>query len=146
MTEQELKKMNRQELRELLASVSKENEALRARIEQLEVLLEDRTIVKDKAGSIAEAALQLNDVFGSAQKAADQYLSNVCSHEQYCLTRRTTVEQEADFILAAAEEQAEQLRVRAEKEAEAYWTMISKRIEDLNKAHPDLWVRLEDDL
>jgi hypothetical protein len=31
----------------------------------------------DKAGSIAEAALQLNDVFELAQKAADQYLENV---------------------------------------------------------------------
>jgi hypothetical protein len=34
-------------------------------------------ILTEKAGSIAEAALQLNLVFETAQKAADQYLMNV---------------------------------------------------------------------
>ena len=36
-----------------------------------------RKIELDEAGSIAEAALRLNDVFETAQKAADQYLYNI---------------------------------------------------------------------
>lgn len=31
----------------------------------------------DEAGSIAEAAMELNQIFETAQKTADQYLQNV---------------------------------------------------------------------
>nr|WP_296010600.1 hypothetical protein [uncultured Blautia sp.] len=52
-----------------------------ARIRELEEGMEewksDRRIELEEAGSIAEAALRLHDIFGAAQKAADQYLYNL---------------------------------------------------------------------
>lgn len=52
-----------------------------ARIRELEKELRalrlNRKIQLEEAGSIAEAALKLNDVFEVAQKAADQYLYNL---------------------------------------------------------------------
>ena len=39
--------------------------------------MQNRTIQIAKAGSIAEAAMELNHVFASAQKAADEYLNSV---------------------------------------------------------------------
>lgn len=43
----------------------------------LEGEIEEKEIKIQEAGSIADAALALNDVFGSAQKAADQYVESI---------------------------------------------------------------------
>jgi transposase-like protein len=77
MTDRELRKLKRAELLEMLLDSRKENEELKRQLREANIKLNDRRIMLDKAGSIAEAALQLNDVFELAQKAADQYLENV---------------------------------------------------------------------
>lgn len=77
MTDQELRKLSRADLLELLLEQSKENERLREQLKQAQEQLASRKIEIDNAGSIAEAALQLNGVFEAAEKAAAQYLENV---------------------------------------------------------------------
>ncbi len=77
MTDQELRKLNRTDLLELLLEQSKENEQLREELRQAQEKLASRKIEIDHAGSIAEAALRLNGVFEAAQQAAEQYLENV---------------------------------------------------------------------
>lgn len=77
MTDKELKKLNRAELLEMLLEQSREVEALKAQLKNANEKLADRQIIIDTAGSIAEAALQLNGVFEAAQAAAEQYLANV---------------------------------------------------------------------
>lgn len=72
-----LKKLSRTELLELLLEQTKELEATQARVSELEKALADRKIEMERAGSIAEAALQLNKVFEAAQQAADDYVLSV---------------------------------------------------------------------
>ncbi len=83
MTDKELKKLRRGELLEILVAQQRENESLKKHIKKLEAEVQDRRIVLEQAGSIAEAALQLNGVFEAAQAAAQQYLDNIqrLSHE-----------------------------------------------------------------
>ena len=77
MTDKELRKLSRGELLEMLLAQSKEAESLRSQLEETTAKLESRNIDLAKAGSIADAALELNGVFAAAQAAADQYLENV---------------------------------------------------------------------
>lgn len=77
MTEKELRRLSRMDLLEMLLEQSKEAEQLRAELETVKKQLEDRRIMEQEAGSIAEAALRLNKVFEAAQQAADQYLENI---------------------------------------------------------------------
>ena len=77
MTDKELKKLSRSELLELLIDQMKENEKLRLKLKKAYRQLRDRKIVMEQAGSIAEAALQLNGVFEAAQAAAEQYLESL---------------------------------------------------------------------
>lgn len=77
MTEKELKKLSRLELLEMLISQMQENEKLQKQLDEINNKLLNQDIMKEKAGSIAEAALQLNDVFVAADKAAAQYLENI---------------------------------------------------------------------
>ena len=72
-----LKKLSRVELLEMLLDVSQENETLRAENETLRQELDEKRIRLKESGSIAEAALKLNDIFAAAQAAADQYLLSV---------------------------------------------------------------------
>lgn len=77
MTDKELKRIGRAELLELLLAQSEENEALQMRIEELEQELRNRDIIIANAGTIADAAFQLNGVFDAAGAAAVQYLENI---------------------------------------------------------------------
>ena len=77
MVEKELKKLSRRELLEILIMQSKRVEKLELQLAEANRKLEDRRIRLEKVGSIAEAALVLNNVFEAAQRAAEQYLENV---------------------------------------------------------------------
>ena len=77
MTDKQLKKLKRPALLEILVAQNKENDALREEIASLKQQLEDRNMQIERAGSIAEAALSINEVFAKAQEAAELYLENV---------------------------------------------------------------------
>lgn len=72
-----LRKLSRLQLLELLAQQERELQELRAAVAEKDALLESRRIALEETGSIAEAALKLNEVFEAAQRAADQYLDNI---------------------------------------------------------------------
>ena len=74
MTEQELKKLSRKELLEMLIMQSEELESTKKKLANTKSKLLEREISIDNAGSIAEAALQVNGVFEAAQKACEQYI------------------------------------------------------------------------
>ena len=71
-----LKKLSRSELLELLLETTKEYEAQSVELKRLKTELDDRKIKIENLGSIAEAALVLNGVIESAEKAASQYIVN----------------------------------------------------------------------
>ena len=77
MTDKELKRLSKADLLELLTIQSAGNERLKRQLEEVQERLQSRTIHIERSGSIAEAALRINEVFEAAQKAADQYLYNV---------------------------------------------------------------------
>ena len=77
MTDKDLKRVGRAELLELLRVQSEKNKALQARVEELEQELRNREILIENAGTIADAAFQLNGIFDAAGSAAVQYLENI---------------------------------------------------------------------
>ena len=76
-SEKELRRLSRRELLELLVEQGQELEQVREERDRLKTELENREIKIANAGSIAEAALSLSGIFEAAQKAADEYLTNV---------------------------------------------------------------------
>lgn len=77
MTSKELKRLRRTDLMEMLLELSKENEELRRQLGEANAKLEDKQLQVEKAGSLAEAALQLNGIFAAAQAACEQYEYNI---------------------------------------------------------------------
>lgn len=77
MTDRELRKLRRAELLEMLIESEQINERLKEEVEVLRQQVTEREMKIDRAGSLAEAALQLSGIFEAAQDAADRYLENI---------------------------------------------------------------------
>ena len=73
----ELNKLKKKELLEIMLAQGEEIDALRARVADLEAQLENREFDLEKVGSIAQASLQVTDIFKEAEKAAAIYLENI---------------------------------------------------------------------
>ena len=142
MTDQELRKLKRTELLELLLTQEKENEELRRQLQEARDRLAERKLSLDEAGSIAEAAMRLNGVFEAAQAAADEYLENVRSlsegQESRCARLEAESRQEADRLLRETEERCTAMLEGAKKESQAYWENVSARLEEYYNAHEGL--------
>lgn len=164
MTDEELRKLKRADLLELLVAQGKENEALQEKLRQAEAALWDRQIQLDEAGNIAEAALRLSGVFEAAQQASDQYLESIrkkheetesrCARlEETSRARAEQLEQEskaqAERLVAEAEEKARALTeeteakcramvAQAEAETREFWDMVSQRLEHFYAEHAGL--------
>ena len=82
MDAEDLSKLRRSELLELLLEVTKENERLKKRLAVYEEVVHDKEIAIKESGSIAEAAIKISGVLEAAQDAADLYLENIRKLEQ----------------------------------------------------------------
>ena len=82
MVGKELKKMSRKELVDIIYQMKKNEQQMQEKISDLENELQDKRIRISEAGSIAEAAVNISNVFATAQKTADMYLQEiVCMKE-----------------------------------------------------------------
>ena len=77
MPDRELRHMRRTELVEIILALKQSEDQLRAENAALSAQLQERQIHIENAGSIAQAALELNKVFEAAQAAADEYVASV---------------------------------------------------------------------
>ena len=117
MTDKQLRKLSRTELLELLLEQTQEVERLQNLCDRAIKQLENRRLVLDETGSIAMASLQLNGVFESAQKAADQYLYNVQQMTEEKQRRLEQMEartrEKCDQMLEDARQEAARIREEA---------------------------------
>lgn len=72
-----IRRFSKKNLLELLVLQSKKIDELKNELDRVNRELNDKKIMINEAGSIAEASLKLNRVFEVAQQAAEQYLDNI---------------------------------------------------------------------
>jgi hypothetical protein len=106
MTEKELRRLSRAQLLEMLLRETERNEALQKELAAANAQLADRKITIERAGSIAQASLQLNGVFEACQRAADQYIDSIRSMVERALPEEAQA-QEADAWQQAESEAAQ---------------------------------------
>lgn len=128
MTDKELRRLNRMELIQLLFDQEKELERVQGELKETKEALESRKLGLENVGSIAEAALQINQVMEAAQAAADQYLENAQAEyakqarqqyeeiqKQLAQLQEATV-QKCRRMLAEAKKEADGIRLAAKDE------------------------------
>ena len=128
MTSNELKRMNRTELLQMMLLLAEENEQLKAQLAQVQEQLDEKNLKCEKAGSLAEAALQVNGVFEAAEKAARQYVQGVeqmyRQKDLLCREAEEKARKRANSIMA----EADAYRAAAIREADEYWEHVRTRV------------------
>lgn len=115
MTDKEFRKLKRSDLISIIYEYQKREDEFTEQIESLKSELENKNLKIEKAGSIADAVVGLNNIFETAQKTADEYL------EQVRLANEDTEKKAAEIIKnaeAEAEKKAADIIEKAKKEAE----------------------------
>lgn len=149
MTDKELRRLGRPELIEIIYQLEKSREESRQEIDRLQARLQDRTLRLSEAGSIAQAALQVNGVMEAAQAAADQYVQAAEADRQQARTELADAQTQADAILADAQAQADAILAdaqaqartvtdQAEQHARNRWDLFREKAEQLIRDHHEL--------
>lgn len=121
MADRELRRMHRAELIEIIYALKQSEDQLKAQNAALTAQLQDRQLRLEKAGSIAQAALELNNVFAAAQAAADDYLHSVQANLADAAAANTLSQarSEAKRILEQAQADADSLKAQTRQECSA---------------------------
>ena len=135
MTEQELKKLSRGDLQQLLLDQDKAMDQLRERIASMERAQREKAFQIKRFGSIAESSLQLSGVFEAAQQAADRYLEQAQQAQNAAIARK----KEAEALLSRTRELCEKMEADTRRKCEAMTALA----EEEAKKH---WLALEQDV
>ena len=136
MISNELKKLNRRELVDIIYQMKKNEQLLQDEVASLRSELEEKRIRLAEAGSIADAAVSIADVFSAAQTAADLYLHEIscmkAEAEKECSQMLEEAQKAVDKIFADGRKQCEELSIRYEMQA-AKCRQIEEELQQLEE-------------
>lgn len=116
MVSKELKKLNRRELVDIIYQLKKNEQQMQEQIADLENSLQEKRIRVSVAGSIAEAAMDVTNIFSTAQATADLYLQEIscmkAETEEKCAKMIEDARKRAEMILSDAGKQLDDLNMR----------------------------------
>lgn len=130
MTDKEFKHLSRSQLIEIIYRLQLQIDELGERNKELEDALADKRLRISNTGNLAEAALEINDCFRSAQSAAEQYLNEI---KLMCEETKT----ERQRILAHAREEASAIMANATKMRNDYDSAIETILKEYKRNHSD---------
>lgn len=136
MVSKELKKLSRRELVDIIYQMKKNEQLLQDEIASLQEALQDRRIHLSTAGSIAEAAISVANVFSSAQTAADLYLQEIAHMKQItqseCEKMLEDARQKSAEMISQSEKQCSILNAQYRRESEK-WYKLHQDVQSLEK-------------
>ena len=130
MTDKEFKRLSRAELIDIIYQFQLQIDTLTEKNQDLEQELADKRLRLQSAGNIAEAALEINNCFRSAQNAAEQYLNEI-------IAIREETEAERQRILAEARAEAAAIIAGAKKTQGDYDSAIEAILKEYRQSHSD---------
>ena len=137
MKQPDLRGLSRAELLEMLVQQAEEKDRLEQELEDCRRQLEEKKLALSKAGSIAEAALQVSGVFEATQAACDQYKESIealAAQQQEWTEQASQLLQQTktqcEVMKAQTKEQCQQMVEKAKKESLRYWTKVSRKLEE----------------
>ena len=137
MVSKELKRLSRRELVDIIYQMKKNEQLLQDEITALQESLQDKRLHLSTAGSIAEAAVSITNIFSSAQTAAELYLQEISCMKQdaeiECVKMINEAKQQAAEIITESEKQRTILNELYQRELEK-WHKLHKEIQLLEKA------------
>ena len=152
MTDKEFKRLNRAQLIEIIYQFQMKVDTLTEQNQELERELADKRLRLNNAGNIADAALEINDCFRSAQNAAEQYLNEIKAIREETEAQRHRIlsetqeqrervlsetQEERQRIIAEAQAEAEVIIAGSKKARDDYDAAIETILEEYGQSHSD---------
>ena len=119
MTDKEFKRLNRSQLIDIIYQFQLQVDKLTEQNQKLERELADKRLRLRNAGNIADAALEINDCFRSAQNAAEQYLNEIKAIREETKAERQRILTQAQAAAAAILADAKKTRIDYDSAIEA---------------------------
>ncbi|MEE1045970.1 MAG: hypothetical protein U0M60_00945 [Clostridia bacterium] len=130
MTDKEFKHLSRSQLIEIIYRLQLQIDELNEQKQVLEDALADKRLRISNTGNLAQAALEINDCFRSAQNAAEQYLNEI-------KLMREETESERQKILSQARAEASVIIANATKTRNDYDSAIETILKEYKRNHSD---------
>ena len=130
MTDKEFKHLSRSQLIEIIYRLQLQIDELNEQKQVLEDALADKRLRISNTGNLAQAALEINDCFRSAQNAAEQYLNEI-------KLMREETESERQKILSQARAEASVIIANATKTRNDYDSAIETILKEYKRTHSD---------
>ena len=130
MTDKEFKRLSRAQLIDIIYQLQLQIDKLNEEKQELESKLKDKRLRLKSVGNIAEAALEINNCFRSAQNAAKQYLNEI-------KVIREETEAQRQSILAKAQAEADAIIASAKKTHGDYDSAIEAILKEFKQSHSD---------
>lgn len=115
LTDKEFKRLSRFQLIDIIYQFQLQVDKLTERNQVLEQELADKRLRLRNAGNIADAALEINNCFRSAQNAAEQYLNEIQAIREETEAIRAETEAQRQRILSEAQAEAAAIIAEAKK-------------------------------
>lgn len=128
MTDKEFKRLSREQLIEIIYQLQLQIDKLSEQTQELESELKDKRLRLRNAGNIADAALEINNCFRSAQNAAEQYLNEIKAI-------REETEAERQRILEQARAEASAIISEAAGIKNNYNSAVENILKEIRKDH-----------
>ena len=130
MTDKEFKRLSRAQLIEIIYQLQLQLDKVNEEKRALESELKDKRLRLLSAGNIAEAALEINDCFRSAQNAAEQFLDEIKAI-------REETDAESQRILKKAKAEAEAIIAGAKKKQGDYDSAMDVILKEDKQSYSD---------
>ena len=136
MISKELKKLSRRELVDIIFQLKKNEQQKQEEIAALEEALQEKRIRISVAGSIAEAAADLTQIFSTAQKTADLYLQEIEAMKEdtqrECAAMIENAQKQVADLLQEGEKQFAELNIRYKTDYEK-WQQLRWEIQQMEQ-------------
>ncbi len=130
LSDRDLRHLGKRDLIEIIYELKKIEEELNSQVADLSAKIEDRQIKLNEAGSIAEAAISVSNIFSVAQSAADEYLSAIQNSTENADKIVAEAEEKAKSIVDSANGEAQTIVFEAELQAKSKIKETEKYCED----------------
>lgn len=141
MNGKELKRLSRRELVEIIYQLKKNEQEMQEKLDAMQQEIEDKRIKISNAGSIADAATSITELFNISQTTADIYLQEIVAMKEEtkkeCEQMIAEANQKVDNILNQGQRQFADLRASYKVEYKK-WQQLQNEIEEMqNKKHKE---------
>lgn len=130
--------LSKNEMMMVMHDQEQEIERLKAKVAELQGIIDNYEIKISETGTLAEASAQINNLFEAAQATVETYIANIKKRDEKSEQILADVQKQADEIISEAETVAQKRLAAADVEIDEKWAVIESRLLVMYESHKGL--------